>query len=240
MIELQVEFLDSDLRALLTVLHDLPDLLRPVSYGSEESVVEGQVSSRSFERFVVSNPFGFFMLAPAVRYSIRVDRKSRVICEGELIDMPESASLPQAFLRAMAVAEPIFGFACAPAERISKNRIVVTTSQGALEAWVGRDVTRYVPGLYWLTLMSRRIIDAHSVSEDALRANAIDVENLPKSTRLFQFFREPESWNSDSVAQRLQPLVRNATGIFNADAVRRGMPQSQEFFDVSSYLATWK
>ena len=163
MIEAGLEFggkVDRVIKAFTT----LPPLLRPIHFSHEEHV--GTASDliddeKRFAAFVAKSKSGYFLLGQLVTYSIRIAVGRPVVCDCFIDVEPE---LAKEFLVHMAAAQPLFGFACAPEERTHRNR--VTTRQGAntIESWVGRDTERYVPGLYWLTLLPELLAVKHRVS----------------------------------------------------------------------------
>jgi hypothetical protein len=137
----------------------------------------------------------------------------------------------------MAVANPIFGFACAPEEKQAKNR--VTTKQGAntIESWVGRDTRKYVPGLYWLTLLPAALAERHGVSLAAIEGVALEHVELQGGQHLFRFYEEPENWRSASGIAAQGTFL---PGVFDIERVRPQLEAAKNFLDLNTIITNWK
>src|SRR5262249_53736324 len=70
----------------------------------------------------------------------------------------------------MACSGADFGFAATNEEYEHRNRIFVTLGEAHIASWVGRDLKKYVPGLFWRTMLSHRLISERM----------IDLSNPPK------------------------------------------------------------
>src|SRR5215831_1788469 len=143
-----------NLSGILSVLLSLPVALRPTHFSDEEGVATKRVpitETKHFEAFVEENrTIGFFLFAPGILYDISFKRQ-RLICGAEINGSP---AIAKDLLVHMAAAHPIFAFACAPEERKRRNRIVMKQGINTIESWLGRDTEKYIPGLYWLTMLS--------------------------------------------------------------------------------------
>src|SRR5438128_2045640 len=116
MIEAGLEFEDATDR-VLTAFAGLPLPLRPIHFSHEEKVgsdADRIEDGKRFAAFVAKSKSGFFLLGPAVTYSIRIASGRPLVCDGFIDVKPEIA---KQFLEHMSRAQPIFGFACAPSER---------------------------------------------------------------------------------------------------------------------------
>jgi hypothetical protein len=153
MIEAGFDF-DCTIDQVLAALTTLPTPLRPFYFSHEEKISSNLDiidDCKRFSEFLKKAKSGFFLLGSSVTYSLRVSQGKPLICEC-FIDV-EIESVTQ-LLKHMAIPQLIFGFACDPGEREARNRVKVKLGENLIESWVGRNVHKYLPGFYWLTLLS--------------------------------------------------------------------------------------
>ena len=88
----------------------------------------------------------------------------------------------------MAAPRPFFGFACTQEELEYRNRITVKFGINTMESWVGRDTRRYIPGLYWWTLLPASLAEQHGIPLSILvRASQEHIE-LEGQQHLLRFY----------------------------------------------------
>ncbi len=141
LIEVGLEF-DSLLgERMLATFRSLPAELRPLYYSNTEDDASRESSliedERRFRAFVDKEKYGYFLRSPGLLYNIRIAQNRPIICDC-FIDVDFHCA--QNFIEHMAEARPVFGFACAPAEREWRNRITVKLGSRTIESWVGRDI----------------------------------------------------------------------------------------------------
>lgn len=236
MIEAGLEF-DGAIDRVMKAFVDLPAPLRPIHFSHEEkpaSDADRIADPKRLAAFVAKSKSGFFLLGPGLTYSVRIATGKPLICDCFLEVAPEAA---EHFLRHMSKAMPIFGFACMPGERERHNR--VTTHQGAstIESWVGRDTHRYVPGLYWLTLLPEALARQHGVPLEAVRAVARKHIDLGNGQHLFQFYDRPEEWQETSA---VTDLSASLPGVFDVERIRPQLLAAKNFLDLNAMLREWK
>ena len=236
MIEAGLEF-DGAIDRLVKAFIDLPAQLRPVHFSHEEkpaSDADRIADSKRFSAFVSKSKSGFFLLGSGLTYSVRIATGKPLICDCFLEVAPEAAEY---FLRHMSKAMPIFGFACAPGERERRNR--VTTQQGAskIESWVGRDTQRYVPGLYWLTLLPEALARQHGLPLAAVSALARQHIDLGNGQHLFRFYERPEEWQETSV---VTDLIATLPGVFDVEKIKPQLIAATNFLDLNALLREWR
>jgi hypothetical protein len=236
MIEAGLEF-DGAIDRVMKAFVDLPAPLRPVHFSHEEkpaSDADRIADSKRFAAFVAKSKSGFFLLGPGLTYSLRIATGKPLNCDCFLDVAPEAA---ESFLRHMSKATPIFGFACMPGERERRNR--VTTQQGAnkIESWVGRDTQRYVPGLYWLTLLPEALARRHGVPLAAVRAAARQHIDLENGQHLFRLYERPEEWQETSA---VTDLSASLPGVFDVEKIKPQLMAAKSFLDLNVLLREWR
>jgi hypothetical protein len=236
MIEAGLEF-DYEVGLVVAVLAALPPKLRPIYFSHDEKVGSNTnrlADHKKFAAFLAKSKLGFFLLCPEITYSIRIAVGKPLVCDCFIDLEPEYA---EQFLAHMATAKPRFGFACMPAEREHRNR--VTTQQGAnkIESWVGRDTQKYLPGFYWLTLLSDGIARQHGISFSAVEVAAQEHVMLEGGQHLFRFYQRPEDWSATSTVAQ---LCASLSGVFNIEKVTQQLQSTKNFLELSASLKNWK
>lgn len=236
MFEAGLEF-DGAIDRVVKAFIDLPEALRPVHFSHEEkpaSDADRIADPKRLAAFVAKSKSGFLLLGPGLTYSVRIPAGKTLICDCFLEVAPEAA---EHFLRHMSEAIPIFGFACMPGERERRNR--VTTQQGAskIESWVGRDTQRYVPGLYWLTLLPEALARQHDVPLEAVRAVARKHVDLGNGQHLFQFYDRPEAWQETAA---VTDLTASLPGVFDVEKVKPRLMGAKSFLDLNALQREWR
>ena len=102
---------------------------------------------------------GVYLENSTVQYDLRRFQKNTLIVDADLGDI--SDDVVRDFLIHMAAPRPFFGFACTQEELEYRNRITVKFGINIMESWVGRDTRRYIPGLYWWTLLPASLAEQH-------------------------------------------------------------------------------
>ena len=237
MIEAGLEFDSHDADRVAAALIALPPALQPVHFSHEEHVVRADdlvADHRRLSTFIAKSQSGFFLLGQGITYSIRVAAGRSLICDGFMNIEPE---LAKQFLIRMAAAHPIFGFACSPDERKHRNRVTTQLGINKTESWVGRDTAKYVPGLYWLTLLSDALMRKHRVPLSALTPVARETIALEAGQRLFRFYDRPEEWQGTPA---ISHLCASLPGVFDVEIVKPKLRTAKSLIELSSLLQNWK
>ena len=140
-------------------------------------------------------------------------------------------------VRALCDEEITFGYACLAEERAHRNRIAKQMKYGVHEAWVGRDHSRYLPGLYWLTVVSVSALSRLGVSIDVLRAVSKEVSVCANRTLVARLYDKASDWESES--QRIDSWCRETPGVFSKDAVVKALASANTFADAADALGKW-
>lgn len=230
MIEAGLQF-EGAVDRVVMAFGNLPAPLRPVHFSHEEKLasdLDRIADQKRFAAFVGKSKSGFLLLGPGLTYSVRIATGKPVICDCFMDVVPEAA---EHFLKHMSKAKPVFGFACLPEERERRNRVTIQQGQNKIENWVGRDAQRYVPGLYWLTLLPEALARKHNVPLPALEAIAQEHVELEGGQHLFRFYERPEDWRKTSAVTE---LCASLSGMFDVEKVKPQLIAARSFLDLNA------
>jgi len=132
----------------------------------------------------------------------------------------------------LAAADPLFGFACLFEEEKMRNQIAIEVQGSSCTSWVGRDIEKHVPGLYWMTLLPEELANKHGVPLSKVSDIALEHVDLGRGQNLFRFYERPEDWKSD---RAVETLLANQPGFFDIEKVRprfESIRTYAEYFDM--------
>ena len=127
--------------------------------------------------------------------------------------------LVRAFMERMAATGPAFGWACTWEELLHRNQRVAKVGLGTSYGFVGRDHSKFVPGLYWLVLLPQSLAEKHGVPIDQVADAAREHAALGDGQHLFRFYDDPEDWREH--ADAMDALCARLPGVFDINEVRR-------------------
>jgi hypothetical protein len=160
MIEAELEFPFSMTHLALEKLLTLTDALRPTHQSLGEDEVGTMIGdAKAFLQTFELPSIGVYLRNSIALYDLRRSRNSNLIVGAYLDAIPDIAV--KELLIHMAEAQPTFGFACAVEEREHRNRVTTKLGINTIESWVGRDTQKYIPGLYWWTLLPASLAEKH-------------------------------------------------------------------------------
>lgn len=233
---LEFQYQPAALRSIVAMFCTLPEGLRPTHHSlGEDEVGEPILDTEKFLDSLAGAKLEPFLRGANVMYDLSLARKNKsIICNCFLEVEP---ALAKQFLMHMATAQPLFGFACAPEEREQRNR--VTTKQGVntIESWVGRDPQKYVPGFYWLTLLSDALAAQHGVPIPTVAKVAQEHIELEGGQHLFRFYERPEDWR---FTHEVAKLCSSLPGVFDIEKVKQRLTPAKNFLELDTILRDWK
>jgi hypothetical protein len=234
MIEAELKFPLSARRLIVETFVKMPGKLRPVSteMGEDQDDVIIQDQDEFIKNALIRGT-GFFLNGPGVSYDINLTGRKDITCNCFFQGGPD---LIRSFLVHMTLAKPIFGFACKMEEQERWNRIKTKQGINAIESWVGRDPQKYVPGLYWWTLLPTALAQQHHVSLTARRDVALEHVEIEGGQNLFKFYEKPDDWTS---APRVDALRLSQPGIFDVEKVRPLVAATKTFLELSAVTRAW-
>lgn len=244
MIEITVYFERGiHLNALIKTLRSLPEAIRPVYFAEDEGKIPKAnklTDEARFQSFLKENPLGFFLYTEGKKVSIDV---SVPITIGHVtltlyLDDGVLDEIIVVFFRNMASYKPLFGYACEYEEYIHRNRHFITIGKNHIESWIGRDLDKYIPGVYWYTLFSDRLLKKHHINFDVLAVEAVLFEALGDgSLHLLKFFGRPKDWREN--ANHLDDLCVQIDGVFSKRVVEVAMTKVTSYLEYDDLIRNW-
>jgi hypothetical protein len=177
---------------------------------------------------------GELLLGPRGTFSIKLAGSKPIHCSF-LLDV--SAGEAQEIVHHLCMAKPIFGFACLPAEREYRNRTIHILGANTIESWVGRDVEKYIPGFYWITVISDELLRRHNVALADFANIAADETEPVKGLHVLRFYDTPEDWQNSA---ELTGIMTSFSGVFNIEEARSKMEKASNFLELNSIYRDWK
>jgi hypothetical protein len=141
------------------------------------------------------------------------------------------------YLTHMAGAGPTFGYCCLEEEFDHRHYLTTKFPSGTMSGYQGRDAARYVPGLYWLTLVSEGLLDRHRVSLATLAGAALAHTDLGGGLHLLRFYERPDDWSNSVVVDR---ILDTTSGIFNLRKVVAELTPTTDMEEMSDQLWPWR
>lgn len=237
MIEASFYFPNERLDAVIEALSRLTERLKPTQFGHDEGVKNAKdlvADGKRFRAFLEKSASGFFLYAESAIYSFGITKTIEVTIYVDGIDAQEAEVL----LRALGPIGVTFAYAADDAERKHRNRLVKKASYGIDEAWVGRDWRRYIPGVYWLTLIPESLAEQHGTPLDELKKAAVSADEISPKLWLMRFYDAPENWQT--AKDRLDEVCARTIGVFSITAVRPLFEKTTTFFGTSTVLHEWR
>ena len=228
------------MNGVLDSLLVLPDSIRPSHYSDNEDLSSSKdkvADKQRFDRFIEENPEGFFMLGEKCLFDVKL---SSAGYSSVYLDLPEElqSSIP-AFFEILAYENPIFGYAADVEERKHRNRFYLTIGVNHIEDWVGRDLDKYVSGLYCYTLLSDSLLAKHQINLSSVQVGTLSVTNLGNGTvHLLQYYEKTENWRD--FAEKLDDLSEKTTGIFSIKEVEEAVRGISNLFDYDDIIVNWR
>ncbi len=221
------------LEGLVAALYALPPPLRPTHHSIGEDDVRQPTGEATALVRMLETGGSRFLWGRGVSYSVSplVD----LTCRAFFSKVP--SQLARAFLEGVSAAEPVFGYACAWEELLHRNRLFVQIDGGkggTSENWVGRDHSKWVPGLYWLTLLSEAMAQQHGLRLRDVEHAAAEHALLQDGLHLFRFYRKPSDWRERRDA--MDSLCKRLPGVFNINEVRPLVTSVKSFAELDRIL----
>jgi len=259
-VEVAVYFDKKNVWRVIDSLQALPVHLRPKYFGEEETLKSKKdevADKKRFEKFVARNPAGFFLFADECTYNFFVHKRgySRLFCDVQKEEFYTDVPL---FFEAVVSAAPAFGFAGENQEREPeadgsyviahekvtsehdhRNKHFVTIGMNHIESEIGNDLDKYIPGVYWYTLLSDELLNKHQVDFASLSAEAVSMETLGNgSLHLLKFYDNPGDWKEN--VERLDDLCERTEGVFFRKSVESAVSGVSNYLEYDDIIAEWR
>lgn len=166
-----LHFRKEALEDILDILLKLPEPFRPTKFSHYERQVRNKedliANKKRFEKFKEDNPLGYFLFAPKCKYNISNYSKSPLEVDVYRTRGKEDFKKTEEILKNLASEKTIFGFLCSRAELKNRNycyidlRDVPGSKFTSISGFIGRDLGKYIPGVYWVTIVSGELLEKH-------------------------------------------------------------------------------
>ena len=227
------------LRTLVRELCTLPDNLRATRHSQGED--EAGRAIDDIEQYLASLKGGPLLRGKGTLYDISAPPDLPIICNCYFNTTPPS--LVRTFMERMAaLGTTVFGYACTWEELQHRNRIFAEIDGGkggTSEGFYGTDISKYVPGLYWLTLLPEALAERHGVPLAEVSQAALEHVDLGGGQHLFRFHDHPEDWRKRTDA--MDDLCARLPGVFDVHEVRRLVAKGvKTFAELHDILHPWR
>lgn len=219
---------------VISALMGLTGVLVPASYSVDEGVLAADAITDlpRFRTFLDEEKSGFFLYSPKVTYAFTMQEKTFGVFSHHL-----SENHANEIFRSLVDVGPIFGYAADRAERLHRNRLTKSNGNGSIESWVGRDFSRWLPGVYWQTWLSRTYMAELGVPLELLEMAAWRVDEFELGW-VFQFFQRATAWQRE--VPRLDELCRVTPGVFSIAEVIDSFAGAGGLLATSDRLRKWQ
>ncbi len=259
-VEVVVYFDNRNIQQVIDSLQALPTHLQPRYFSEEETLKSKKdevVNKKRLEKFIACNPAGFILFADACLYDLSIHERgySKIYCDVE--DEVLYSYIPLLF-QTLASVTPIFGFAGENQERLPdadgsyvithekvssehdhRNTYFITLGMNHIESGIGHDLDKYIPGIYWYTLLSDELLNKHHVDLASLSAEVISAETLGDgSLHLLKFYENPGDWREN--AERLDTLCERTDGVFSRRSVESAVSGVSNYLEYNDIIAEWR
>lgn len=234
-IETSIEFLETTSDDLLRRLLDLPPTLRPTHFNIGED--EPRLPLSSFDRLPAdlrARQAGYFLYGPSSSFEVAVLPRGGIDLMGNLHLPPDQV---EAYFLHLTSLQPAYGYAALPEERVARNRVSHQFGLNQIEAWVGRRSDKWLPGLYWLNLLSDEVATRHGVAVDELASASHRYLKLGNGLHLFQLYLLPQDWRGSDIYSEFSQKI---PGLFDIEVVKRRLPVTKNFLQLQGELHKWQ
>jgi hypothetical protein len=120
--------------------------------------------------------------------------------------------------------------------REHRNRITTQLGINTIHSWIGRDTQKYVPGLYWWTLLPASLAQQHGIPLSVVVGAALEHIELEGHQHLLRFYEKPEDWQSAHVMTK---LYRSLPGVFDVEKLRPKLQGATTFLEINAIPHAW-
>ncbi len=175
---------------------------------------------------------GYFLHAQNARYNVGTlnDVSLFIECADEQVAWK--------LMNLLATCKIIYAYACEYAERVHQNRIAAKKSYGVDEQWVGRDSTKYLPGVYWLNLVPKSLLEQHGIDARSVDSISKTFKRIGDDKYLFQLYPKSTDWTKHTESIDLWRL--NTPGVFFKKAAQIALEEASNFLEASEATRDWK
>ena len=207
----------------------LPDHIRPTHFGLDELPTRSEANAienrEQFDAFLNAHECGcFYGEGFSIDTSIFDNIPSEINVWSTIADA-RASEYGQPLFESWSEYGIVYGFGAAIAEQRARNGYEARlASGGTSEGWFGRDIRRYVPGLYWLNYFSEKYLDEHPLDVRAIAATLQGHVSPIGKGFLLKLYEQPDEWQAK--ADDVQRIVDQTAGVFSRTDVEvpQGLP----------------
>ena len=175
---------------------------------------------------------GYFLHAKSATYSINTLEDASLFIECSNDDVAKI------LVDQFANCRVHYAFACEFDERVHQNRISVKKNYGIDEQWVGRDYKKYLPGIYWLNLVPKSMLEHNGVDINSVKAVSFIFREVGNDSYLFQLYPNSSDWLEHT--KSIDAWRLNTHGVFFKKAAEMALKEASNFLEASDATREWK
>jgi hypothetical protein len=224
------------------VIPKLPEAIRPTHFGEGEGPNEPRFPLASVGARVALKELGrsgYLLFGDQLVYMVthfRYGYSELFVSSEEEEELPIGGELVE-LMRALTRHGLEFGFVAEEEEYLHRNQHTYRLPHGRVESWVGRDLSRYLPGLYWTTAFSRVIAQKYGVEAETLPAGARALDFGPEHLG-FRLFDVPKDWPRH--AEQIDAYCEQRPKIFSLQRVRGPLDRASNHLELTRRLRDWE
>ena len=155
MIMLDAYFSPQHLKNAIQILYQLEHGMTPQKYGLSERGRRHLLDDTGNNKIatMIESQQGFFLFAPDIKYNIEAVPQNSYCHVTAFSHTDIIQTFSSRLLGAMAAARTDFAFVATWDEYVHRNRCVKELRSSSLEFWVGRNLNKYIPGIYFKTII---------------------------------------------------------------------------------------
>jgi len=227
-----------NLSTLIGALQEL-DSCNVITIGSSERKQNSDTllyNAGQVTNFINENTEGFFLHSNEGLYDVSLQKDSfSTICFFPKVALKEEILLE--IIKAYISADSAFGYAAECEEHEYRNRIRIEVAGSEIESWVGRNLSKYLPGLYYLTFISKKQAEEKSIEIESLKINSISYIDMPNQAVLFKFYENSTLWTKNK--EKIDQICRSERGVFCKDEVEQCASKAENVMDFIMKTREW-
>jgi len=180
----------------------------------------------------VNTDGGYFLHAQDASYGVSFFKD-----EAELFIGCASDEAALTLTRLFARLPIMYGYACQFEEREHQNRVTAKKKYGSHEAWVGRDYERYLPGVYWLNIVPKSLLERHGITEMEIKSVAISCNEVEGKNYLIQLYPSSSDWPNR--APEIDKWRKETPGVFYKAEAEIALAEAGNFLEASDATREW-
>ncbi len=240
MIEICIYFEKDKLNDCLAALQQLNNY-KPIYFGMDEELKDKKsllTDEKRFSEFMKKNSEGFFLHAENCLYNFTISSIGYSILHVDP-NVLLTKEWIENFFELISIAEPKFGYAADYDEFKYRNRIYKTLGINHIESWVGRDLTKYIPGLYCYTLLSMDQLEISETEFSELSQQALSVTKMSTNEQivLFNFYDDFDLWKH--YKKELDALCKRLPSFFSKDEVQEDIKNVSNYIEFCNATDKW-